>query len=40
MAVGYDYSYRIQLSGFLGWIKTDMEVMRRTVVVTSCGRGQ
>jgi lipopolysaccharide/colanic/teichoic acid biosynthesis glycosyltransferase len=38
--VGYDYSYAIRLSGFLGWIKTDLEVMGRTVAVMICGRGQ
>ena len=38
--VGYDYSYAIRLSSFLGWIKTDLEVMARTVAVMICGRGQ
>lgn len=38
--VAFDHSYALSLSSFKSWIKSDLLIIVRTVVVMACGRGQ
>ncbi|MGR5118045.1 sugar transferase [Vibrio astriarenae] len=38
--VGYDHSYALSQSSFISWLKTDMSILLRTIVVMVDGRGK
>lgn len=38
--VGFDHSYALSLSSPLSWLKMDIYIIFRTLVVMVCGRGQ
>ncbi|CAM4337367.1 sugar transferase [Vibrio agarivorans] len=38
--VGYDHSYALSQSSFKSWLKTDMSILLRTIVVMVDGRGK
>lgn len=38
--VAFDHSYALNLSSFKSWIKCDLFIVIRTIVVMACGRGQ
>ncbi|WP_299178733.1 sugar transferase [uncultured Neptuniibacter sp.] len=38
--VGFDHAYALSLGSLLTWIRADLNIMMRTVLVMICGRGQ
>jgi lipopolysaccharide/colanic/teichoic acid biosynthesis glycosyltransferase len=38
--VAFDHSYALSMSSFKGWFTTDLDIMRKTLVVMIDGRGQ
>ncbi|WP_136680302.1 sugar transferase [Neptunomonas sp. XY-337] len=38
--VGFDHAYAMSLSGFITWLRSDLTIMLRTVLVMVGGRGQ
>ncbi|MDD1794661.1 sugar transferase [Enterovibrio makurazakiensis] len=38
--VGFDHSYALSLTSPTSWLKMDLHIMIRTIVVMVCGRGQ
>lgn len=38
--VSYDHAYALSLSGFFSWLRADINIVIKTVVVMVCGRGQ
>ncbi|MCV6612568.1 MAG: sugar transferase [Amphritea sp.] len=38
--VGFDHAYALSLSGFMTWLRSDLSIIFRTVMVMVCGRGQ
>jgi len=38
--VSYDHAYALSLSSFISWLRADINIVFKTVVVMVCGRGQ
>ncbi len=38
--VSYDHAYALSLSSFFSWLRADINIVFKTVVVMICGRGQ
>ena len=38
--VSYDHAYALSLSSFFSWIRADINIVVKTIVVMVCGRGQ
>lgn len=38
--VGFDHAYALSLGQFLSWLRSDLSIMFKTLVVMVCGRGQ
>lgn len=38
--VGYDHSYALALMSFSSWIKMDLEIIKKTILVVVCARGR
>ena len=38
--VSYDHAYALSLSSFISWLRADIDIVFKTIVVMVCGRGQ
>jgi len=38
--VSYDHAYALSLSSFISWLRADINIVFKTIVVMVCGRGQ
>lgn len=38
--VGFDHAYALSLGGFLTWLRSDISIIFKTLIVMVCGRGQ
>lgn len=38
--IGFDHAYALSLSSFFTWLRSDLHIMFKTLIVMICGRGQ